>query len=168
MISVVSFSVCCGFAATICSVCCRTTATICLLLPSNYRYYQEHHQPDVRQHYLAVSKSLACDGAERHVVVVPPFQKSLLHDYFVFSYTFCALCSTCGLATAISHITDFVRMVIACSPYLRRLAPLLLPGVDLLPDLLTLSVGFCGRWRTRTRDLPQYVGRNLQVRTLSN
>lgn len=151
MFSVVSFSVGCGFAATICSVCCRTTATICLLLPSNYSYCQEYYQPDVCQHYLAIRKCLTCDGTERHVVVVPPFQKSLFHDYFVFSYTFCALCSTCGLATAISHITDFVRMVIACSPYLRRLAPLLLPVVDLLPDLLTLSVGFCGRCGSRTR-----------------
>lgn len=55
------------------------------LLPSNYCYYQEYHQPDVCQHYLAIRKRLTCDGAERHVVVVPPFQKSLFHDYFVFS-----------------------------------------------------------------------------------
>ena len=76
---------------------------------------------------------------------------------------FCALISYYGLATAIGIITDFVRMVIACSPYLRRLAPLLLPVCDLLPDLLTLSVAqpslnsrticYCGEERTRTSNL---------------
>ena len=83
----------------------------CLLIPSNYCYYQEHHQPDVCQHYLAVSKSLACDGAERHVVVVPPFQESLLHNACRFSY-YCALqfrCKVLGVVAGLEPATNGVN-----------------------------------------------------------
>ena len=47
----------------------------------SYRHYQKYHQPNVGKHYLAISKRFTGDGAERHVVLLPPIPKFLLHDF---------------------------------------------------------------------------------------
>ena len=56
------------------------------LVAGDSQHHQKHHQPNVRTYHLAIGKRLTRYGGNCHIILSPPFQKSLLHNACCFSY----------------------------------------------------------------------------------
>ena len=66
-------------------------------------HQQECHQAKMRPNNLPICESLTSDGTEHHVILLPPFQKSLLHNACCFSY-YCALQFGCKVLGVVAGL----------------------------------------------------------------